>query len=208
MPSLREEKIQGSAIWQSRAFCNTNLPTVSLWTCFSPSLILRFFVYSVQFSRSDPWAAAHQASLSIINSLSLPKVMSIESVMPPNYLILCRLFQWVSFSNPKYWIFSFSISPSSEYSVLISIRIDWLNILVVQGTLKSVFQHHSSKASVLWCSAFFIVQPSHSYMTIGKTIVLTKWTFVGKVMPLLFNILPRLVEIFLPRSTCLLISWL
>ena len=151
---------------------------------------------------ATPWTAAHQASLSITNSRSLFKLMSIESVMPSNYLILCRPLLLLPpippsirvFSNesvlrikwPKYWSFSFSISPSNEYSGLISFRIDWLDLLAVQGTLKSLLQHHSSKASVLWCSAFFVVQLSHPYMTTGKTIPLTTWTFVGKVMSLLF----------------------
>ena len=109
---------------------------------------------------------------------------------------------------PKYWSFSFSISPSNEYSGLISFRIDWFDLLAVPGTLKSLLQHHSSKASILWCSAFFIVQLSHPHMTTGKTIGLTRWTFVGQVMSLLFNVLSRLVIAFLPRSKCLLISWL
>ena len=151
-----------------------------------------------------PWTAACQASLSITNSRSLLKLKSIESVMPSNHLILCRpllllpsIFPSIRvFSNdsvlrirwPKYWSFSFSISPSSEYSGLISFRMDWLDILAVQGTLKSLLQHHSSKASVLWHSAFFIVQLSHPYMTTGKTIALTRQTFVGKVMSLLILI--------------------
>ena len=159
----------------------------------------------------------------ITNSQSLLKLMSIESVMPSNYLILCcplllspSIFPSIRvFSNesvlrirwPKYWSFSFSISPSNEYSGLISFRMDWLDLLEVQGTLKSLIQHHSSKASILRCSAFFIVQLSHPYMT-EKTIALTKWTFVGKVMSLLFNVLSRLVITFLPRSKRLLISWL
>jgi len=150
--------------------------------------------------------------------------MSIESVMPSNHLILCcpllllpSIFPSIRvFSNesvlhsrwPKYWNFSFSLSPSNEYSGLISFRIDWFDLLAVQGTLKSLLQHHSSKASILWHSAFFIVQLSHPYMTAGKTIALTRWTFVGKVMSLLFNILSRLVIAFLPRSKHLLISWL
>ena len=108
----------------------------------------------------------------------------------------------------KYWNFSFSISPSNEHPELISFRMDWLDLLAVQGTLKSLLQHHSSKASILRCSAFFIVQLSHTYMTTGKTIALTRWTFVSKVMSLLFNMLSRLVITFLPRSKCLLISWL
>ena len=109
---------------------------------------------------------------------------------------------------PKYWSFNFSISPSNEYSGLISFRMDWLDLLAVQGTLKSLLQHHSSKVSILCHSVFFIVQLSHSYMTIGKTIALTRWTFVGKVMSLLFNMLSQLGIAFLPRSKCLLISWL
>ena len=144
--------------------------------------------------------------------------------MPSNHLILCDpLLLWPSifptirvFSNesvlhirwPKYWSFSFSISSSNEYSGLISFRMDWLDLLAVQGTLKGILQHHSSKTSILWHSAFFIVQLSHLYMTTGKIIVLTSWTFVGKVMSLLFNMLSRLVIAFRPRSKHLLISWL
>ena len=172
---------------------------------------------------ATPWITACEASLSITKSWSSLKLMSIESVMPSSHLILCRplLLPPVPpsirvFSNestlrmrwPKYWSFSFSISPSNEYSGLISFRIDWLDLLVVQGTLKSLLQHHSLKASILWGSAFFIVQFSHPYMTTGKNIALTRWTFVGKVTYLLFNMLPRLVITFLPRSKCLLISWL
>ena len=150
--------------------------------------------------------------------------MSTESVMLSNHLILCRpllLLPSIFSSNrvllnesalrirrPKYWSFSFSISPSNEYSGLISFRMDWLDLLAVQGTLKSLLQHHSSKASVLQCSAFFMVQLSHPYMTNGKTIALTIWTFVGKVMSLLFNMLSRFVIAFLPRSNHFLISWL
>ena len=150
--------------------------------------------------------------------------MSIESVMPSNHLILCRpllllpsIFPSIRvFSNesaphmrwPKYWSFSFNISPSNEHSGLISLRVDWLDLLAVQGTLKSLLQRHSSKTSIFLCSAFFIVQLSHPYMTTGKTIALTRWTFVGKVMSLLFNMLSRFVTAFLPRSKCLLISWL
>ena len=168
--------------------------------------------------------AAHQASLSITNSWGLPKLVSIESVMPSHYLILCRpLFPLPSifpsirvYSNesalrirwPKYWSFSFNISPSKEHPGLISFRMDWLDFLAVQGTLKSLLQHHSSKASILLHSALFIVQLSHPYMATGKTIALTRWTFVDKVMSLLFKILYRLVIIFLPRSKHLLISWL
>ena len=150
--------------------------------------------------------------------------MSIESVMPSKQLILSHplllspsIFPSIRiFSNesvlrirwPKYWSFSFSISPSNEHSGLISFRMDWLDLLAVQGTLKSLLQHHSSKASILQHSAFFTVQLSHLYMTTGKTIALTIWTFVGKVMSLLFNMLSRLVITFLPRSKRLLISWL
>ena len=166
--------------------------------------------------------AACQVSLSITDSQSLLKLMSIKLVMPSNHLILCRpllllpsIFLSIRvFSNesvlrirwPKYW--SFSISPSNEYSGVISLRIDWLDLLAVQGTLKSLLQHHSSKASILHCSAFFVVQFSHPHRTTGKTIALTRWTFVGKVMSLLFNMLSRLVIVFLPRSKHLLISWL
>ena len=158
------------------------------------------------------WTAAHQASLSITNSQSLLKLMSSESVMPSNHLILCHplllppsIFPSIRvFSNesllcirwPKYWSFSFSINPSNEYSGLISFKMDQLDLLAV--TLKSLLQHHSSKASILQCSVFFIVQLSHPYMTNGKTIALTRWTFVVKVMSLLFNILSRLVIAFLP----------
>ena len=164
----------------------------------------------------DPVDFSMPASLSITNSRSWLKFMSIESVMPSNHLILCRLlllppstFPSIRvFSNesvlhirwPKYWSFSFSISPSKECSGLISFRMDWLDLLAVQGTLKSLLQHHSSKASILPRSVFFIVQLSHPYMTTGKTIALTRRTFVGKVLSLLFNMLSRLVITFLPRS--------
>ena len=165
-----------------------------------------------------------QASLSITNSCSLLKLMSIESVMPSNHLILCcprlllpSIFPSIRvFSNesalpirwPKYWSFSLSISPSNEHPGLISFRMDWLDLLAVQGTLKSLLQHHSSKASILWRSAFFTLQLSHPYMITGKTIALTRRTFVGKVMSLLLNMLSSLVITFLPRSNCLLIPWL
>ena len=181
---------------------------------------------------ATPWTAVHQASLSITNSQSLLKLMSIELVMPSNHLILRRpllllpsIFPSLRvFSNesvlcirwPKYWSFSFSISPSSEYSGLISFRMNWLYLFGVQGTLKSLLQHHSSP-SILRRSAFFVVQLSHPYMTTGKTIALTRRTLVGKVMSLIFNMLSRkekknmlsrLVIAFLPRSKRLLISWL
>ena len=144
---------------------------------------------------------AHQASLSITNSQSLPKLMSIESVMPSNYLILCHplllllsIFQSaLCIRWPKYRSFSFNMSPSNEHPGLISFRMDWLDLLAVQETLKSLLHHHNSNASILLCPAFFIVQLSHPYMTTGKTIALTRWTFVGKVMSLLFNKLSRLV---------------
>ena len=171
-----------------------------------------------------PWTIAHQASLSITNSRSLPKLMSIKSVMPSNQFILChpllllspilpsiRVFSYRSALHirwPKYWSFRFSISPSNEHPGLISFMMDWLDLLAVQETLKRLLQHHSSKVSIHWCSAFFVVQLSHPYRTTGKTIALTRWTFVGKVMSLLFNMLSRLVITFLPRSKCLLISWL
>ena len=193
---------------------------------FHNSEISRFIlsvlvIYSVQsFSRVrlfvTPWTAACQASLSITNSRSPRKPMSIVSVMPSNPLILSRpllllpsIFPsiWV-FSNesalhirwPEYWRFSFNISPSNEYPGLISFRLDWLDLLAVQGTLKSFLQHRSSEASILQRSAFFTVQLSHPYTTTGKTIALTRWTFVDKVMSLLFNMPSRLVITFLPRS--------
>ena len=170
---------------------------------------------------ATPWTAARHASLSITNSRSPPKPMSIVLVIPSNHFILCypllllpSIFPSIRvFSNEsalqircsKYWSFSFNIN---EHSGLISFRMDWLDILAVQGTLKSLLQHHSSKASILQCSAFFIVQLSHPYMTTGKTIALTRQTFVGKVMSLLFNMLSRLLITFLPRSKHLLSSWL
>ena len=161
------------------------------------------------------WTVAHQASLSITISRSLPKFMSIELVMPSNHLILCHplpllpsVFPSIRvFSNEsvfhirwsKYWSFSFGISPSDEFSGLISFRIDWFDLLAIQGTLKSLLQHHHLKASIPWHSAFFMVQLSHLYVTTGKTIALTIPTFVGKVMSLLFNTLSRFVIAFLPR---------
>ena len=174
--------------------------------------IMKYSVSSVQsLSRvrlfATPWIAACQASLSITNSWSLLKLMSIESVMPSSHLILChplllppippriRVFSNESTLRmrwPKYWSFSFSISPSNEHTGLISLRMDWLDLLAVQGTLKSLLQYHSSKASILRHSTFFTVQLSHPYMTTGKTIALTRWTFVGKVMSLLLNMLSRL----------------
>ena len=182
---------------------------------------------SVLFSRSVVpelfvilWTAACQASLSITNSRRLLKLMSVELVMSSNHLILChplllpsifpsiRIFSKESVLPirwPKCWSFSFIISPSNEYSGLISFRMDWLDLLVVQGNLKSLLQQRSSKASILWHSAFSIVQLSHPYMTTGKTIALTRRTFVGKVMSLFFAMLSRLVIAFLPRSKHLLI---
>ena len=164
----------------------------------APPYRLLFSHSVVSDSLRPPWTAARQASLSITNSQSLLKLMSIELVMPSNHLIRCHpllllpsIFPCIRlFSNgsalrirwPKYW--SFSICPSNAYSGLISFRTDWLDLLAVQGTLKSLLQHHSSKASVLWCSAFFIVQLSHLYISTGKNIALTRWTFVGKVMSL------------------------
>ena len=170
------------------------------------------------------WTAASQAYLSFTISWSLLKLRSIELVMPSSHLILChpllllpsifpsiRVFsneQALHISWPKFWSFTFSIHPSREYSGLISFRVDWLHLFAVLGTLKSFLQDHSSKALVLWCSAFFTVQLSHPYMTTGKGIALTRWTFVSKVMSLLFNMLSRLVIAFLPRSKHLLVSWI
>ena len=171
---------------------------------------------------ATPWSAGHQASLSITNSRSLLKLTSIKLVMPSNHLILCRPLLLSSlfpsarvFSNesvlcirwPKYQSFIFSIRSSNEYSGLISFRMAWLDLLAVQGTLKSLIQHHSSKASILQFSTFFIVQLSHPCMTTGKTIALTRQTFVGRVIPLLFDMLSRLFLAFLPRSKHLSISW-
>jgi len=178
-----------------------------------PNHHLRCSVQLLSHVFATPWTAACQASLSITNSWSLLKLMSIELVMTSNHLILHHplllppsIFPSIRvFSNkpvlrirwPKDWSFSFSISPSNEYSGLISFRMDWLDLLAVQGTLKSLFQHHSSKASILRCSAFFIVQLSYPYMTARKTIALTRWIFVGKVMSLLFNMLSTLDVRFL-----------
>ena len=189
-------------------------PSVQFSSVQSPSCVRLF---------ATPWIAARQASLSITNSRSSRRHTSIKSVMPSSHLILgCPLLllppippSYRAFSNestllmrwPKYWSFSFSISPSKEHPGLI-FRMDWLDHLALQGTLKSLLQHHSSKASILQRSSFFTVQLSHPYMTTGKTIALNKRTFVGKVMSLLFNMLSRLVRTFLPRSKRLLISWL
>ena len=171
-----------------------------------------------------PWIAARQASLSITNSRNSLKLTFIESVMPSSHLILCcpllllpsippsiRVFSsesTLSIRWPKYWSFSFSIIPSKEHPGLVSFRMDWLDLPAVQATLKSLLQHHTSKASILWHSAFFTVQLSHPYRTTGKTIALTRRTFVGKVTSLLLNMPSRLVIIFLPRSKHLFISWL
>ena len=194
--------------------------------------ILAILVGSVQFSSvaqscptlCDPMDCSRPCFPVYPNCRNLLKLMSIESVMPSKHLILCRPLLLLPtippsirvFSNestlcmrwPKYWNFSFSISPSNEYSGLVSFMIDRLDLLALQGTLKSLLQHLSSKASILWHWAFFVVQLSHPYMTTGKTIPLSRLTFVGKVMSLLFNMLSRLVITFLPRSKRLLISWL
>ena len=182
------------------------------------------FSHSVVSDSVTPCIAACQASLCITNSWSLIKLMSFESVMPSNHLVFCcplllplstipsiRVFSSylvLRIRWPKYGRFSFSISPSNEYLGLNSFRMDWLDLLAVQGILKSLLQHHSSKTSILRCSAFFIVQLSHPYVTTGKTIDLSRQTFVGKGMSLLFNMLPRFVTAFFPRNKHLLISWL
>ena len=167
--------------------------------CFSLDVRIQFqFSHSVMSNFATPWTVAHQASLYITNSQNLLKLTSIELIMPSNHLILCHpillppsIFPSIRvFSNesvlhirwPKYWSFSFIISPSNEYSGVIFSKIDWFDLLAVQWTLKSLFQHHSSKVSILWHSVFFRVQLSHPYMTTGKTIALTRWTFVGKVV--------------------------
>ena len=203
-------------LWVHRE--NDNL--IGLWILSQ----LLFFSHSVMSDPATPWTAANQASLCFTVSQSLLKLMSIESVMPSNHLIFCRPLLLLPsiftstrvFSNesvlhirwPKYWSFGSSISPSNEYSGLISFRINWFDLLAVQRSLKSLLQYHSSKASILWLSAFFMVHLSHPYMTTGKTIALTRWTFIGKMMSLLFNTPSRFVIAFLPRSKHLLISWL
>ena len=187
---------------------------------------LLFFSCSVAQSClfAIPWTAPRQASLSFTISWSFLKLISIELVMPSNRLILyhpllllpsvfpsIRIFCSESALHvkwPKYWSFSFSISPSNEYSGLISFSIDWFGLLEVQGTLRSLLQYHNLKASILWCSAFFMVWLSHPYMATGKTVALPRQTSVGKGMSLLFSMLSRLVIAFLPRNKCLLISWL
>ena len=195
--------------------------------CLSVTYIIfssAHFSHSVMSVSATPWITACQASLSITNSQSPPKPKSIGLMMPSSHLIFCcpllllpSIFPSIRvFSNesalrirwPKYWTFGFNISPSNEHPGLISFRMDWLDLLAVQGTLKSLLQHHSSKTSIRHPSAFFIVQLSHPYTTTGKTIVLTRQTFAGKVMSLLFNMLSRLVITFLPRCRHLLISWL
>ena len=184
------------------------------YPCISFQLHRRVWLFVI------PWTTAHEASLSITNSRSLLKLMTIEPVMPSNHLILChplllpsitrsiRVFSNESILHIRYWSFSFNFNPSNEYSGLIFFRMDCFDLLEVQGTLKSLLQHHSSKASVLQCSTVFMVQLSHPYMTTGQTIALTRQTFVSKVMSLHFNMLSRFAIVFLPRSKHLLISWL
>ena len=211
--------------WVSQSFRETSVHCRSHWTS-GFALSNDNSVQSLSHVRlfATPWTAACQASLCITNTWSLLKRMSIELLMPSNHLILRHpllllpsIFPSIRvFSNesllcirwPKYWSFSFNISLSNEYSGLTSFRMDWMDLLAVLGTLKSLLQPHSSKASIFWHSAFFIVQVSHPYMTTGKTIALIRWTFVGKVMSLLVNMLFRLVITSLWRSKCLLISWL
>ena len=206
--------------WWEYKYINAEIPKV---IPFLNKFICRMFISVQSLSCvqlfETPWTAGCQASLSTTSSWALLRFMYIKSAMPSNHLILCRpllLFPGIRvFFNesvvrikwPKYWSFSFSISTSNERWGLISFKMDWLDLLAVQETLKSLLQHHSSKASILWWSAFFIVELSHPYMTTGKTIALTVWTFVSKVMSLLFNILSILVIAFLPRGKCFLISW-
>ena len=182
--------------------------------CFSLSSIHSL---SCVWLFATPWTAAHKASLSFTISQSLFKLTSTVSVMPSNHLILCHPLLLLPSIFPSIRVFSnesvpkcrsFNISPSNEYSGLISFRVDWFDLFAIQGTLKSLLQHHNSKASVLRCSAFFMVQRSHPCMTTGKTIALTRRTYAGKAMSLLFNMLSRFVIAFLPRSKRLLISWL
>ena len=223
--------MQGTWVWslvhEDSTCCGTTNLSAVITECTSIYTSVHFS--SVQLLSHvwffvTPWIAACQASLSIINSWSSHKLMWIESVMPSSHLILWHPLLLLPpippsiriFSNestlpmrwPKYWSFSLSISSSNEQPGLVSFRMDWLDLLAVQGTLKSLLQHHSSKASILQCSAFITVQLSYPYMTTGKTIALTRWTFVVKVISLLLNMLSRLVITFLPRNKCLLISWL
>ena len=214
------------AFWLIRAVCLYCLASFAVWKfylVFQPAVAVIYSLGRVRFFVT-PWTAARQASLSITNSRSLLELMPIELVMPSNHLILCRplllppsIFPSIRvFSSepvlcirwPEYWSFSYSTSPSNEYSGLISFRMDWLDLLAVQGTHKSRLQHHSSKTSILRHSALLIVQLSHPYVTTGKTTALNVRTYVGKGMSLLFNTLFRLVIAFLPRSKRLLISWL
>ena len=225
---LKYHFVSISRLWECYQIMAVNIPESETGTLGYQQLVNIIFS-SVQLLShvwlfAAPWTAVRQASLSITNSLISLKLLSIESVMPSNHLILCcpllllpsiflsiRVFSSESALHirwPKYWSFSLNISPSNEHSGLISFRMYWFDLLAVQGTLKSLLQHHVSKASILWCSMFFIVQLSHPYVTAGKTIALTRWTFVDKVMSLLFNMLSRLVITFLPRSKCVLISWL
>ena len=214
-PSTPASKREGN--WE---YCSPGAPTALQKT--APVQLSSVHSVSCVWCFVTPWTAACQASLSITYSRSSLKLTSVESVMPSSHLILCRPLLLLPpippsirvFSNestlrmrwPKYWSFSFSIIPSKEHPGLISFRMDWVDLLAVQGTLKSLLQHHSSKASILQCSAFFTVQLSHPYMITGKTIALTRRIFVGKVMSLLLNMLSRLVITFLPRSKCFLIS--
>ena len=192
-----------------------NKKTVNLLISFQSQTCVQIFV--------APWITPHQASLSITISQTSGKHMFIQTMMPSSHLIRCRslllLIQIPPIIRdfyestlrvrwPKYWSFSFSISLSKEHPRLVSLRMDWWNLLAVQGTLKSLLQHHSSKASIFWHSAFFRVQLSYQYMTTGKTIDLTRWTFVGKVMSMLFKMRSKLDITFPPRRKCLLISWL
>ena len=210
--------LSGLSSLPSNVGCNCKWLWYPLLTSVSVQLLSHVWLFVI------PWTAPCQASLAITNSRNSPKPISIELMMPSNHFILCHplllppsIFPGIRvFSNesalcirwPKYWSFSFNISPTNEHPGLISFRMDWLDLLAVQGTLKRLLQHHSSKASILRCSAFFIIQLLHPYMATGKTIALTRWTFAGKVMSLLFNMLSRLVITFFPRSKHLLICLL
>ena len=202
--------------WQCHPETRLSTRAWQHWPAFGFSALLVLQSLSRVWFFVTTWTAERQASLNFTISWSLLKLMSIESVIPPNHVILCRPLLLLPsifpsnrvFSNesvlclswPKYWSFTFIIGPSNEYAGLISFRIDWLGLLAVQGTLKSLLQHHSSKASILHHSAFFMVQISHPYISTGKTIALTRWTFVKKVMSLLFNMLSGFVIAFLLRS--------
>ena len=220
-PSVHSSTITIARTWKQLKCPLADVRIKKMWAIYV-CIYVYTHEFSIQFSRSvvsdsvTPWIAARQASLSITYSRNSPKLMCIKSVMPSSHLILCHLLlllppippriralsseSALHMKWPKYWSFSLSISPSNEYPELVSFRMDWLDLLAVQGTCKSLLQLHSSKASILRRSAFFTVQLSHPYMTTGKSIALIRWAFVGKVMSLLFNMLSRLVILLILKK--------